>query len=268
MFYLDFTYDTFSLPYLPLEPIWYDPLREEGINHKEFEEQQEIFKLFHCRNRLDFIVVYAIDDVLHLADIWRGYVELLLEKFHLDLGKFVSLPSFSYSALMLHMYPQTIPNVPNIELFDAIHEHLEGGLSQTCNILSRSNDPRMQDFDRNCPVSNIYKVDENSLYASAMCMKLPIGEWEEINPSCKSLADWIELLRTIEDDLNSNLSLDEKYAMVDGNEAEMETRKHCYIIWATLDCSKPEYIKKWNEMSLCPIGKKPKSSQTEISQLL
>ena len=105
MFYLDFAYDTFSLPYLPLEPIWYDPLREEGITHKEFEEQQEIFKLFHCQNRLDFIVVYAIDDVLHLADVWRGYVELLLEKFHLDLGKFVSLPSFSYTALMLHMYP-------------------------------------------------------------------------------------------------------------------------------------------------------------------
>ena len=126
-------------------------------------------------------------------------------------------------------------------------------MSQTWNILSRSNDPRMKDFDRNCPVSNIYKVDENSLYASVMCMKLPIGEWEEINPSCKSLADWIEFLRTIEDDLNSNLSLDEKYAMVDGNEPRWKQGEHCYIIWATLDCSNPEYIKKWNEMSLCPM---------------
>ena len=40
MLYLDFAYDTLSLPHLPLEPIWYDPLREEGITHKEFEEQQ------------------------------------------------------------------------------------------------------------------------------------------------------------------------------------------------------------------------------------
>ena len=40
MFYMDFAHDTFSLPYLPLEPIWYDPLREEGITHKEFEQQQ------------------------------------------------------------------------------------------------------------------------------------------------------------------------------------------------------------------------------------
>ena len=65
MFYMDFSYDTFLLPDLPAEPIWYDPLREEGINHEEFLEQHHIFKHFHCKTRLDFIVVYDIDDVLH-----------------------------------------------------------------------------------------------------------------------------------------------------------------------------------------------------------
>ena len=111
---MDFSYDTFILPDLPAEPIWYDPLREEGITHEEFLEQHNIFKQFHCKTRLDFIVVYDIDDVLHLADVWRGYVELLLEKFHLDIGKFVSLPYFALRALLLYMFPKSIKNVPTI----------------------------------------------------------------------------------------------------------------------------------------------------------
>ena len=106
MFYLDFSYNTFNLPNLPDKPLWYDTLRKEGITDEEFERQKEIWKLFKCRTRLDFIVVYAIDDVLHLADVWLGYVELLMEKFHLDLGRFVSLPNFAFIALLLYMYPR------------------------------------------------------------------------------------------------------------------------------------------------------------------
>ena len=87
----------------------------------------------------------------------------MLEKFHLDLGNFVSLPSFAFCALLLYMFPKSIKNVPTIEMFNAIHDHLEGGLSQTWNILSRSNDSKMKDFDRNCPISHIYKVDDNYL---------------------------------------------------------------------------------------------------------
>ena len=126
MFYMDFSYDTFLLPDLPNEAIWYDPLREEGITHEEFLEQQNIIKQFQCKSRLDFIVIYDIDDVLHLADVWKGYVDLLLEKFHLDIGKFVSLPSFAFCAFLLHMFPKSIENFPTIEMFDAIHDHLEG----------------------------------------------------------------------------------------------------------------------------------------------
>ena len=46
MFYMDFSYDTFLFPDLPAEPIWYDPLREEGITHEEFLEQQKFLNSF------------------------------------------------------------------------------------------------------------------------------------------------------------------------------------------------------------------------------
>ena len=37
------------------------------------------------------------------------------------------------------------------------------------------------------------------------------------------------------------------------NEPDWKQGDDCYIIWATLDCSNPEYIKNWDELSLCPI---------------
>ena len=37
------------------------------------------------------------------------------------------------------------------------------------------------------------------------------------------------------------------------NEPAWKQGDDCYIIWATLDCSNLEYVKKWNELSLCPI---------------
>ena len=85
------------------------------------------------------------------------------------------------------MYPKFIKNVPSLEMYQAIREHLDGGLSQTWNILSRSNDPRMPDYNPKIEISNIYKIDENSLNASVRCMKLPVGDWEEVDVNSKSV---------------------------------------------------------------------------------
>ena len=111
----------------------------------------------------------------------------------------------------------------------------------------------MKDFDRNCPISHIYKVDENSLYASVMCMKLPVGNWKDVEQKERTLEDWVEFIRTIENDLNNDLTVEEKMKMLDENEPAWKQGEDCYIIWATLDCSNPEYVKKWNEMSICPV---------------
>ena len=162
------------------------------------------------------------------------------------------------------MFPKSIDNVPTIEMFDAIHDHLEGGLSQTWNIISRSNDPKMKDFDRNCPISHIYKVDENYLYASVMCMKLPVCEWEDVDLKGRTLQEWVEFIREIENDLNNDLSVEEKLKMLYENEPTWNQGEDCFIIWATLDCSNPEYVKKWNEMSLCPVHQ----SITEFSDII
>ena len=253
MFYQDFSYDTFQLPDLPDIPAWYDPLKEKGITEEELKEEKRKFRFFHFRKRVEHIIKYAIDDVLHLADVWLGYVNLLLEKFHLDIGNFVSLPNFAWNALFLYLYPKSIENFKIMEMFDAIKGELEGGLSQTWNILSRSNDPRMKDYNPDKPTSNIMKVDENSLYASCMCMSLPISEWEEIDVKSKSLDEWVEFFRDIEEDINKNLTQEEKYKIMFENEPVWKQGEYDYVIWDTTDCSNPDYIKKWNEMSLLPI---------------
>ena len=249
---------------------WYDTLREKGIIEKDLPEANDYFKFLHCRTILDYIVAYAIDDVLHLADVWLGYVNLLLDKFHLDLGNFVSLPAFAEDALLLFMYPKFIKNVPSLEMYQAIREHLDGGLSQTWNILSRSNDPRMPDYNPEIEISNIYKIDENRLYASIMCMKLPVGDWEEVDVNSKSVTEWYLFFKEIEDKLNKNIIQEENFKIMFENEPAWKQGDGCYIIWASLDCSNPEYIKNWNELFLVSNSTRnhrilrPKSSSSRI----
>ena len=47
------------------------------------------------------------------------------------------------------------------------------------------------------------------------------------------------------------------------NEPAWKQGDDCYIIWATLDCSNPEYVKKWNESSCVQFDEKSRNSQTE-----
>ena len=58
----------------------------------------------------------------------------------------------------------------------------------------------------------------NTMYPSVMCMKLPVGEFEYNDVSEKTLDEWIEFFRTIEDDLNKYLTEQEKYGIKFENE--------------------------------------------------
>jgi hypothetical protein len=49
------------------------------------------------------------------------------------------------------------------------------------------------------------------------------------------------------------LTVEEKLKMLYDNEPTWNQGENCFIIWATLDCLNPEYVKKWNDMSLCPV---------------
>ena len=42
-----------------------------------------------------------------------------------------------------------------------------------------------------------------------MCMKLPIGEWEDLDINQKTLNEWSDFFRDIEDKLNKRLTRDE-----------------------------------------------------------
>ena len=44
---------------------------------KEFERQKQIWKLSNVEIVLTSLLSMLFDDVLHLADVWLGYVELL-----------------------------------------------------------------------------------------------------------------------------------------------------------------------------------------------
>ena len=69
----------------------------------------------------------------------------------------------------------------------------------------------------------------NSMYPSVMCMKLPTGEFEYLDVTSKTLEEWIEFFRQIEEELNSNLTLEDKYNIKFENEPEWKQGEYCYF---------------------------------------
>ena len=56
--------------------------------------------LFECQTLNDFGRVYIWCDVFHLADVWTHYNDFSVKQFHLDLGRFVTLPNVAWDSWM------------------------------------------------------------------------------------------------------------------------------------------------------------------------
>ena len=67
------------------------------ITEADYSHAQEVFKLFKCKNVVDYIMLYCSLDVVLLCEAFLQYRKMVMEHFQLDpvyyLGKFQSLTS-------------------------------------------------------------------------------------------------------------------------------------------------------------------------------
>ena len=166
--------------------------------------------------------MYFWCDVFHLADVWTHYNDFSVKQFHLDLGRFVTLPNVAWDSWM-HFRDLTgsnieIKTVNDLDQYNFCERMLRGGLSQNFIPYARANLPDKPNYNPNLPVSNIYYVDVNSLYASCMRFRLPVSDFVtdyKIRDMGKGSEDPLEegtiFIRDYEDDINNEKTKEEKY---------------------------------------------------------
>ena len=163
----------------PIEK-FYSKLKGCGVTPEEYEECQEMWILGKCKTLQDYLLLYLAVDVGFLTDTFLKWRETLHKLFGLDVAQYVSLPSFSFDAMLKTTkveldYPQ------ERESFELIQRNIRGGF---CGVISQKAEARNNDLGNlveGDESSYILYLDFNSLYPHVMREPLATGDFRLLN---------------------------------------------------------------------------------------
>ena len=75
-------------------------MSSKNITKEEYDHAQQVWKVFNCKNLGDYHDVYLMCDVLLLSDIFENFRTTCMSSFQLDPAHYISLPGFTYSAML------------------------------------------------------------------------------------------------------------------------------------------------------------------------
>ena len=170
------SYSVFSETTLPPKEAFYSKLNEEHISDKDYERAQEVFLKTECKTLLDYMKLYVKTDAVLLCDVFESFRKLCMEYYGLDPCHFMSLPAFSWEA-MLKMTGVQLEYITDLDQYTFIEQNLRGGVTTINHRHFKANNKYLDDFDPATPSSYIHYVDANNLYGAGMSSKLPTGNF-------------------------------------------------------------------------------------------
>ena len=157
---------------------WFDDLYGEEAKREEMDIYIADFDAFQCHSVEEGCDIYLTKDNCILMDVVTHFNKFTMKQFHLDIGKFVSLPNLSWLAWLLRLDPsKEIGTVKTIDQYNICEGAERGGLSQCRMPWVRANIEGRAGYRVGIPHSRIFYTDINSLYASAMRYFMPIGNF-------------------------------------------------------------------------------------------
>ena len=168
------SFSVFSEKILPPKEAFYSQLSEEHISDEDYYRAQSVYQVMGCKSLLDYMELYVKTDTLILCDVFENFRCLCLKEYGLDPCHYVSLPAFSWDA-MLKMTGVEIEYIQDIDQYTFIEENLRGGITTINHRLFTANNKFLDDYDPEKPSSFINYIDCNNLYGSGMMKKLPIA---------------------------------------------------------------------------------------------
>ena len=163
--------------YYPPGEAFYSGLNEEAISEEDYRRAEQIWSTFGCQNFKDYHDHYLMTDVLLLADVFEQFRETGMEFYGLDPAQYLTLPSFSWDAL-LKLTNIELQLISDPEMFLFFESNIRGGISQISHRYARANNPQVPDYDENLKNSYLAYLDANNLYGWAMSQALPVGDFK------------------------------------------------------------------------------------------
>lgn len=173
-------WEKFQSEDLPSQQDFYSQLNEEGVSDDDYKHASKVWDTFGMKNFGEYHDLYLKTDVLLLADVFENFRKVSMEQYGLDPCHYVSLPGFSWDAMLKHT-KATLELLSDPDMYLFCERGKRGGVSMITHRHAVANNPYLKAYDKSKPNSHIMYLDMNNLYGSPMSGPLPYGGFQWVS---------------------------------------------------------------------------------------
>ena len=167
---------------LPGRDDFYNDLDCVHITEERYAFAQKVWKVFKCKNLMDYLHIYLLADCLLLADVFEDYRDCCLHNYRLDPIHYFSSPHFTFDAFLLFSDVR-LKLLTDVDQYLFLSRAMCGGLSMVSKRYSKANHPGLKKgYDPMKPLKFLLFLDANNLYGKAMMEPLPVGSFRWMKP--------------------------------------------------------------------------------------
>jgi hypothetical protein len=168
--------EKFADKQLPPSECFYNSLTEESIDERDYARAQQTWSHFKIENMQQYHDHYLLLDVLLLTDVLECFRSSIRDDHQLDFLHFYTLPSLSWTAALKHTGVE-LQLLTDPDAYLMIENSMRGGIAVISHRHAVANNEFVEDYDPSQPKSFLVYLDANSLYPTAMCESLPVGDF-------------------------------------------------------------------------------------------
>ena len=190
--YMD-SWDKFSENKLPDKDKFYSKLNMDGVSDKDYEHACKVWREFGIKNMGEYHDLYLLTDVILLANVFESFRDVCINNYGLDPANFYTARGLAWKAC-LKKTGIRLELLQDIDMLLMFERGIRGGIIQAVHRYASTNNPYMEEYDKDKETNYQQYLDANNLYGWAMSQSLPTGEFRWINCNSwdpKKLVDMI-----------------------------------------------------------------------------
>ena len=169
--------EKFAEKQLPPIESFHDTLKDEPLKQEDYVRAQETWSRYGMQNMQAYHDHYLMTDVLLLADVFERFRGMIMSEHNLDCLHFITLPSLAW-AMALKYTGVKLDLITDPDAYLMLENSLRGGIASISQRYTLANNPHVAEtYDDSKPSRYITYLDANSLYATAQCAPLPVGNF-------------------------------------------------------------------------------------------
>ena len=150
---------------------------------RDYNHAKNVWNEFGLKNMGEYHDLYLKTDILLLADVFQKFREMCLEYYTLEPLHYISLPGFSWDA-MLKMTGINLEQLVDKDMYLFIEKGKRGGICHIALRYAAANNKYMKNYDPLKLISYLMYLDKNNLYGWAMSQPLPYANFHWIETDC------------------------------------------------------------------------------------